>query len=239
MFFFKPKGGMYREFQGIKMIAEPKDISLYRSLLPEQFSMPKHPSVFFFIADYLKVATWPFKILPWRMTRYQEGAVFLRSLFKQEEGWFCLTMPISSWPSMAPGRYFLGFPKYVVNKITLEKKDDNWHGIINYKNKQILGLKFEPGIKRNLNPWEKQILDKEAFFEDFAYLLYPAEKGPTINKVCLKEVIPSQWSPELGMVEVNISPDTFWADLIATDTPYPGMYNYFIGSNNLISERLN
>lgn len=237
MFFFKPIGGMYREYQGIKMIAEPKDTSLYRSLLPEQFSLPKQPAVSLFIADYLKVAPWPFKILPWSMTRYQEVGVFLRSSYQEREGWFCLTIPVSTWLSMALGRYFLGFPKYVADEISLEEKDGNWHGWVKHKDKQRLSLNFYPGIKRGLAPWEKKILNDEAFFEDSIYLLLPAERGPKINRVWMEEVVPPQWSPELGMVQAIISPDNPWANLIANDTAFPGMYNYFVGGNSLMSEK--
>ncbi len=237
MFFFKSIGGIYREYQGIKMIAEPKDTSLYRSLLPEQFSMPEQPSVFIFIADYLKVVPWPFKILPWSITRYQEGGIFLRSSYQGEECWFCLTLPISNWLAMAQGRYFLGFPKYVVDEISLEENDGNWHGWVKHKDKQKLSLKFVPGIKRSLAPWEKKILNNEAFFEVGSHVLLPAERGPAINKVWMEEVVPPKWSPELGMVQVSINPDDPWADLIATDMTYPGMYNYFVGGSNLGSEK--
>jgi len=238
MFFFKPIGGMYREFQGIKMIAKPKDTSMYRSLLPEQFSLPKQPSVLLFIADYFKVVTWPFKTLPWAMTRYQEAGVFLRGSYKGKESWFCLEMPISSWPAMAPGRYFLGFPKYVVEGISLEKKDRNWYGWVKYRDKQSFSLTFIPGIKHNLNSWEEKILNNNDFFEEGCYLLYPAERGSKINKVWLEEAIPSQWSPELGIVQVTINPDNPWSALIATDTNYPGMYNYFVGGSSLKSKKL-
>lgn len=239
MLLFKPLGGMYRKYHGIKIIAEPKDISLYRSLLPLQFLMPKHPAVFLFIADYLKVAPWPFKILPWAVSRYQEAGVFIRCSYQEVEGWFCLDMPISSWPAMALGRYLMGFPKHVVDKISLDKKDENWHGWVKHKEKTILILNFSQGIKQNLSSWEEKILNDKAFFKDIAYLLIPAEKGPGINKIWWQEAVLPQWSPELGMVEVKISPDTFWTGLIATDTFHPGMYNYFVGANNLISERLN
>ena len=237
MFLFKSIGGIYREYRGIKMIAQPKDTTLYRSLLPEKFSIPEQPSVFIFIADYLKVALWPFKILPWNITRYQEGGVFLWSNYQGEEGWFCLNMPISNWLGMAQGRYFLGFPKYVAEKISLEEDNENWHGWVKHKDKLKLNLNFTAGIKRTLALWEEQILDNEAFFEDSSYLLFPAERGPTVNKVWMEEVTQPKWSPVLGMVQITVDPDDPWADLIATGTAYPGMYNYFVGGNSLMSEK--
>ena len=238
MFIFRPIGGGYREFQGIKFIAEPRNISLYRSLLPEQFTMPKQPALYLFIADYIKVTIWPFKILPWSISRYQEVGVFIRTSYQGFEGWYCLDMPISNWISMALGRYLLGFPKRVVDKISLEKEGNNWHGLMKDEDKTVLNLKFTPGLNRSLSPWEEEILNNEALFEGSAFLLFPAEKGPGINKVILEEVVTPKWSPELGMVAININSDKSWANLIENNTSYLGMYSYFIGGNNLRLEKL-
>jgi hypothetical protein len=238
MFFFRPLGGMYRQFHGIKLIAEPKDMSLYRDLLPKQFLLPRQPLVFIFIADYLKVATWPFKIFPWKMSRYQEAGVFVRGIYQEVEGWFCISMPISTWLTMALGRYTMGFPKYVVDNISLENKDGNWLGLVKHKDQITLRLEFVTGINRNLAIWEGKILYNKAFFEDITYLMFPAEKGPDINKIWIEEVVSPKWSPELGMVKVTVSSDTPWAGLVDTGSTYPGMYNYFIGGNNLRSVRM-
>ena len=81
-------------------------------------------------------------------------------------------------------------------------------------------------------------MNNEAFFEESSHVLFPAERGPKIKKVWMEEVIPPQWSPELGMVQVTIDPDDPWADLISADITYPGMYNYFVGGSNLGSEKL-
>jgi hypothetical protein len=238
MFFFRPLGGMYREYHGIKMIAEPKDMSLYRNLLPKQFSIPKQPAVFIFVADYLKVATWPFKVLPWRTSRYQEAGVFIRSSYQKVEGWFCLAMPISTWLTMALGRYTMGFPKYVVDKISLENKDGNWNGFVKHKDQITLSLDFTSDINHSLSPWEEKILNNSAFFEDITYLMFPAEKGPGINKIWIEDVVLPKWSPELGIIKVNINSDASWAGLIEKDITYPGVHNYFTGGNNLISIKL-
>ena len=42
---------------------------------------------------------------------------------------------------MAQGRYFLGFPKYVAEKISLEEDNENWHGWVKHKDKLRLNLK--------------------------------------------------------------------------------------------------
>lgn len=80
---FQPAKGMFREFSGVKTYLEPRDPALYRSLLPDPFSMPDAPVVMIFVADYVKVVPWP-------MTRYQEWAVGLKCVVKGEESW-CVT----------------------------------------------------------------------------------------------------------------------------------------------------
>jgi len=52
---FEPRGGMYREFEGLTTHLEPKDLVLYRKLLPESFSIPNLPIITVFVADYLRV----------------------------------------------------------------------------------------------------------------------------------------------------------------------------------------
>jgi len=239
MFLLKPKGGMYREFIGIMAIAKPKDNSLYHSLLPEQLSMPEEASVLLFIADYLKVVPWPIRLVPWRMSRYQEGAVSLKVNYLGEDAWFCLTMPVSSWLSMAMGRYLLGFPKYIADEISLEETNGGWCGRVKHSGALKLQLEFESGISRDLAPWEQKILNNEAFFIDPFLLLYPAERGPKINKVWFDEYTPPRMSPELGMVRIRIDSKDPWAGLFDTNITYPGMYNYFVGASSLVSELFN
>ena len=147
-------------------------------------------------------------------------------------------MPVSSWPAMASGRYLLGFPKYIADEITLEGSNGGWNGWVKHGGVQKMQLEFEPGITRDLVPWEKKLLNNEAFFVDPFLLLYPAEQGKKINKIWFEEYSPPKWSPELGAVRITLDPDDPWADLIDTVNTYPGMYNYFVGASSLVSELL-
>ena len=72
---FEPQGGMYREFEGLTTHLEPQDLSLYRKLLPEPFSIPTLPIITIFVADYLRV-------IPWPSTRYQEWSVLLKCVIR-------------------------------------------------------------------------------------------------------------------------------------------------------------
>jgi hypothetical protein len=73
-----------------------------------------------FVADYAK-------IFPWPMARYQEAAVLLKSVWKGDEGWCVITMAVTKWLPMKGGRH-LGFPKYIVDEITLTRDGENWKG---------------------------------------------------------------------------------------------------------------
>jgi hypothetical protein len=229
---------MYRESLGIKTVLEPIDTSLYNSLLPEQSSMPDQPLVFLYIADFVKLVAWPIKLVPWRMTRYREQAVFLRCFINGEEGWFCLTMPVTTWPAMALGRYLLGFPKYVADEINLEGLDGGWLGWVKHQGVEKMRLEFEPGLSRDIVPWEERILGSGVFFDDRLFTLYPAEKGPSLKAIWFDQIAPTEWSPILGMVRVAIDPNDPWADLIDSSRSYPGMYNYFVGASSLAAELL-
>jgi len=51
-FLFESRGGMFQEFEGLTAHFKPKDVELYRHLLPAQFGMPRRPIVTIFVADY-------------------------------------------------------------------------------------------------------------------------------------------------------------------------------------------
>lgn len=101
--YFTPKAGMFRAYHGISTCVAPTDLELYRSLLPEAFSMPQRPKVMLFVIGYTKVVPWP-------MTRYLETLVFLVSSYGGEGGWYVITMPVTKQLPMQGGRA-MGFPK--------------------------------------------------------------------------------------------------------------------------------
>lgn len=51
---------------------------------------------------------------------YSEGAVFVDCAYKGESGAYCLSMPVDSDTAMVAGREFLGFPKKMADRISLE-----------------------------------------------------------------------------------------------------------------------
>lgn len=227
---FEPRGGMYREFEGLTTHLEPRDLSLYRKLLPEPFAIPSRPLVTIFVADYIRVVPWP-------STRYQEWSVLLKSEWKGEEGWYSVTMPVTKWITMAGGRY-LGFPKYIADEITLTRKGETRVATAKYKGLVQLALEFKPGATRQLAPWEKQLAENISFFKGNVHLLVPPGRGPRAQKVILRHVTEPKWSPEHGMIRVRVDPSESWARLIPNEGPFSGTYNHFIGGANIVAVRL-
>ena len=226
---YEPKGGMFRRFAGITTHLAPRDPALYRRLLPEPFAMPERPVVTIFVADYVEV-------FPWPMTRYQEWAVLLNSVWKGEVGGYVVTMPVTKWVPMWGGRY-LGFPKYVAQEIVLDRSGGGWQAVGRHRGALQLSLEFTPGLTRQLESWEAVLIENESFFKGDAHLLVPPGRGPRAQKVRLDHVVPPAWAPEPGMVRVRAGRGEVWADLVGDGAVSPGTFNQFTGGTNLVAER--
>jgi hypothetical protein len=226
---FEPRGGMFREFEGLTTHFEPKDPSLYRKLLPEPFAMPSRPVVTTFVADYVRVVPWP-------LTRYQEWSILLKSEWKGEEGWYSITMPVTKRIAMMGGRY-LGFSKYIADEITLARSGESRVATAKYKGVIQLALEFHPGTTRQLALWEKELAENESLFKGDSHQLIPPGRGPRVQKITLHHVTQPHWSPEHGMIRVQVDPSESWAGLVPDEGEFPGTYNHFIGGINLIADR--
>jgi hypothetical protein len=238
MFFFSPLGGMYREFEAIKAIGQPHDLSLYRSLLPDCFDMPDQPAVFYFAADYQKVVSWPFKYHPWSMSRYLETSVLIRCVYQGEDGWHSLTMPFTTWISKHLGREYLGFPKYVADEIRLQSSGETWSNWTKHEGIQKMHMEYSPGLNRDLKAWEKEMLGPEFFFDAPSFQLLPADAGPGLMKVWIEPKKEPKWSNRLGMVKVTVDPEDAWSGLIPVGEALPGLFIHFTEGGNLAFQRM-
>ncbi len=227
-FLFQPPGGQFREYIGISALFEPNDLALYQKLIATPLAMPKKPMGVIFAADYQKVAS----RLP--MTSYQEWAVSLRCNWKGEEGWYCITMPVTK-RMPRNGGVMIGFPKYVVDSIHLTQQNQGWLAQSIFNGKPQVSLEFTPGLSRQPAEWEKVFLDDETFFKhDPSFQLVPPSRGPKLNRVMLEFVVPSQWSPVNGMVQIKVDPSEPWAGLVKPGEAYAGSFNHFKGGSNII-----
>ncbi len=225
---FQPKGGMFREFEGLTTHFEARDAGLYRQLLPDRLTMPARPIVTIFVADYKR-------LVPWPKTGYKEWSLMLSAEMNGKAGWHAVTMPVTYWSAMLAGRY-LGFPKFITNEIILTRTSEGVRAEAKYRNEIRLRLEFHPGLTRPLEPWEQELVENPSFFKGDNLQLVPPARGPRMRKVSIAHMAPAQWSPEAGMIRVWASPSESWRDLVPEDGEFPGTYNQFTGGFNLESD---
>ncbi len=122
--FFGVERNMFEGFHGIFTVMEPYDINVYKEMLPKQFSMPPKPLVGVFFVDYYDTEPWHSQP---PLNPYLEASVLIRCVYNGKEGWFPLTMPVST-KAACLGGWKLGFPKYVANEMILSPVNDGWIG---------------------------------------------------------------------------------------------------------------
>jgi hypothetical protein len=221
------KRGMFRQFHGIYTLVKPANIELYRSLLPVPLEMPERPLVLIFTVDYVKVYPWP-------MTRYQEAAISLRCKYNGEEGWHVKTMPVTKWVPNWGGRH-LGFPKYVADEITLQATGQGWKGEVKHAGENKINLDFTFGNMRELTADEQAFMKSDAFkMEEPIFLFVPPDKGPTLQKVMLKQTVDPQRIIKQGMMKITIGSKEPWAGLVPAGTMIPGIFLEYNGGAILV-----
>jgi Acetoacetate decarboxylase (ADC) len=225
------KDGTFREFEGIFCSLETRDDDLYASLLRKPMEMPERPTMALFVIDYVSVGPWP-------MTRYQEGTVALRCKYGGREGWHVKTMPVTKRVPCKGGQ-MLGFPKYVADDIPLRKTDGGWFGEVRHQGRSMLSLDYTSGGMRDLEPWEKEMIDGGTLhLEEPIFLFVPPEKGSRFQQVTVERVKPDQWKVEEGMARVIIDESEPWAGLVAPGTETPAFYQWFTGGTILVPKKL-
>jgi Acetoacetate decarboxylase (ADC) len=225
------KKGTFRQFHGIFAALPTDDVELYATLLPGPMKMPERPVVALFVIDYVSVGPWP-------MTRYQEGTVALRCSNGGREGWHIKTMPVTKWVPCQGGR-MLGFPKYVADDIPLRQTAGGWLGEVRHRGRAMLSLEYTDGGTRDLEPWEKEMIDGGALhLEEPIFLFVPPEKGSRFQQVTVERVMPDDWKVEEGTVRVTIDESEPWAGLIPPGTEAPGFFQRFTGGTILVPKKL-
>ena len=228
----KPKNGMFRKFRGIRTIIDKIDEQLYRKMLPKYFNLPEIPLVTLFVVDYIKV-------FPWPMSRYQEGAAFLKCRYRDEEYWYVYTMPVTKRVPMWGGRN-IGYPKYIADDIFLKQENEEWIGKVIHKNRCILSLSFSPGLDRDPRESEKKfIINESSFLLGRSIVLSPPGQGPAIKTTILEHKVEANWNPSYGMVKVEVDGGEELDGLFDKEEKYVGMYNEFIGGININPKQLN
>ncbi|RLS33420.1 MAG: hypothetical protein DWH79_06865 [Planctomycetota bacterium] len=221
LLFARPEG-QFRELLGITAHYQPPDIAAYRHYLPDSLEMPNRPVIKLFLIDYLQVSPWPF-------TRYQEWSLLLRASHEGAEGWFPLTMPVTTWIAKQGGHH-LGFPKYVAETIELVDHGDTVLGHAAAKDRLEVSMRFTTGVPPQMKHWERHLLSRDQIIDDDLVVLKPVGVGPDVHRVRFEEVMPSRWTVRRGSVELTGDA----GGLIATGRPVPGAVHHFRGGMNLV-----
>jgi len=220
---FARSGGQSREVVGITTEYEPPDVAAYRRYLPERLDLPADPCVKLVLIDYVEVSPWPF-------TRYREWSMLLRAAAGGEEGWYPVTMPVTTWVARQGGHH-LGFPKYVTESIMLVDDGVVAVGRAFAREQLDISMRFTiGGVPEDPDRHARRQLAQETLFDAPFILLKPVGVGPEVRWVGFDEVVPSVWSARRGMVALHGDA----GGLVPGGTAVPGLVCHFRGGMNLV-----
>lgn len=131
------------EFRGAEMLTASfrTDPETVRAILPNPLDAPEEPVAMAFIARYPKTN---FGV------SYSEGALFLRAVYKDEPGWYCLAMPVDSDMALIGGREQFGYPKKIAEEISLERSGEHVIGGVVRRGVEVLHIEAELTDRVNL-----------------------------------------------------------------------------------------
>jgi hypothetical protein len=219
---FAHSGGQFLELAAITAHFAPDDLSDYRHYLPDLLDMPARPVVKLFLVDYLRCSPWP-------LTRYQEWSMLLRASHDGAEGWFPVTMPVTTWVARQGGHH-LGFPKYLAASIALIDDGRTAFGRATADDQLDVSMRYSDDKPATLAPWERDLRAHDAFIEGDLIVLKPAGVGPDVQRVSFEEVAPSRWTTRHGSVELHGDA----GGLIPDGRIVPGSAHHFLGGMNLV-----
>jgi acetoacetate decarboxylase len=191
----------YHEFDGMFVYYKTQDVRAYRELLPKEFDMPDEPFVMVFVMDYYKMdkATQP----------YLEAAVFLLVKHKNQTGWHCVTMPVTSDEARIGGIKYLGFPK-IMGDVNFIREPSSYIGTFSLNNKNIITVKLSPHKNKEISPDEEGWLKKLLGLPNFNLLdgkVYSPEFGFNINILRANRWFPDRVIIKTGTASISQYPD--------------------------------
>jgi hypothetical protein len=186
----------YQGQRGVTVVLEPADGDLYRDLLPSPFDVPARPLVLVAVVSYYDVTA---PLVP-----YHEGYVLLSCEYKGRAGWYTLTMPVDDQTANDAGR-FIGFPKYVADRIELLESGGAWGGEVAHDGHVVLQVEFTPVSL----PVESGGPPSQACFN-----LSPPAEGPEIVEVNTAVVKAQRVVTVGGTALVTSEADEPWVELL-------------------------
>jgi acetoacetate decarboxylase len=192
-----------RKFIGAKMMGvmfqtRPEIVT---RLLPPPLEPADMPGGLIFIAQYPKTNLGP---------GYREAALYLNCRYNDEQGTYCLSMPIDSEPNrMHNGRDIFGLPKKMAN-IHLERNGGRVHGWVQRQGVRFVEISIDlSGSLPEVPPTGPSFTFKAMPRIDLA----PGFDGPVF--LCRQKTDVEMKSFEIGMPEVILKPSDAdpWAEV--------------------------
>jgi len=228
----KDKGTMYEEFDGIMVFYQPKDIALYKELLPDGFEMPNMPLVEVFVIDYYKMA-------PWAIKPYLEAAVSLLATYNGQEAWHCITMPVTTHESRLGGIIYLGFPK-VMGNISFQRNDKQYTGTLNAGDNTVMNISLDATGNRvtsDEKKWFKRLtgIPSLNILRGEVINPLPGSEKQTQSILELSETYPDLLDVMVGKASLSLYPDAAkgyndWKDNAFRIEPQKIVLSYYFKS---------
>jgi acetoacetate decarboxylase len=142
------------EFRGAEMLMAGfrTDPETVRAVLPRPLEAADDALAMAFVARYPKTNVG---------VSYSEGALFLRAVYKDEPGWYCLAMPVDNDMALIGGREQFGFPKKIAEEISLERNGDRVIGGVVRRGVEVLHIEAE--LTGPADPATLETVGSEAF----------------------------------------------------------------------------
>lgn len=230
--------GAFHDSLAIYASLTPKDLKLYRALLPKVFGMPDTPTVWVDITEHQRVS------LP--LSPYRLGRIQLLGTYRGEEGWYVLTLPETAWAPVRFGQT-VGYPKYVVNSILFKQTQTGWRGQAKNRGRNILSLEFVPDpsvetwFERLTRPScltiARQLLPAYMYKTTFVLMSDKHRQGAARETRVVKATIAPSGIPSItetfGKVRISVNSKAPWAGLFPINAVVKGVLRRFSGDWNL------
>ncbi|UCB60909.1 MAG: acetoacetate decarboxylase family protein [Candidatus Bathyarchaeota archaeon] len=131
---------------------------------------------------------------------YNEGALFVSALYKEEVANYCLSMPVTNDMAMTGGREISGFPKKMAEKIAVEREGNQVTGVCIRKGVPIIKIKVN--LTESVVPEALPHMGSNYLFKHFPS---PDMNGFDYNPRLVKQFNEIDWGkPELGEGELTL-----------------------------------
>ena len=174
------------------------DPGVIRAILPKPLEAPPEPIAQAFIARDPETN---FGVT------YNEGALFIGAVFKDEPGGYCLAMPVDDDMALIGGRERYGYPKKIADEITLDLDGQRATGTVTRKGHVIMHidveLSDEIGIENLGGPDRPIVTDLEGrralLGLSYLFKFFPATAGLGFEHAPRLVRQPNLFSPRPGL----------------------------------------